>query len=412
MQKMIGSDEALCDLFEQSRNRLSGPQRRHFMGEVVNAVGDGGQRWAESILGWSRTTIRKAQQELANHSTQIKDQVHLRGRRPIENHIPTLCDDIREIADRNSCQDPTFDTTQVYCRLSAKSVRNELLSTYPDDQLPSVRTIRTKLNRLNFPPTKVAKSKVIKKIPQTDAIFEQVHKVNAQADQTKGVLRLSMDAKAAIKVGPYSRGGRSRRKLQGADHDFQPKLVLKLFGIFLPHHNQPYFYFNESKVTPDMMVDCLEQIWTSLDNQYHVEKLVINLDNGPENHSGRTQFIKRMVDFATTNRVEIYLAYYPPYHSKYNPIERVWGVLENHWNGELLDSREKILMLAESMTWNGNQPVVQENPAMYETGKTLSKEEMARYESQLERHQGLEKWFVRIRPTTIHTPDCMSQIPR
>ena len=161
-----------------------------------------------------------------------------------------------------------------------------------------------------------------------------------------------------------------------------------------------------------MMVDCLEQMWISLDSQYHVEKLVINLDNGPENHSGRTQFIKRMVDFATTNRVEIYLAYYPPYHSKYNPIERVWGALENHWNGELLDSQEKIVMLAESMTWNGNHPVVQESPAMYETGKTLNKEEMARYESQLERHEGLGKWFVRIRPPTIHTPDCMSQTSR
>ena len=156
---MISSDEALCGLFEQTRNQLCGPQRRHFMGKVVNAIGDGGQPWAESILGWSRTTIRKAQRELANNFTPIEDQVHSRGRKDIENHIPTLCDDIRKIADRNSCQDPTFDTTQVYCRLSAKSVRYELLSTYPDDQLPSERTIRTKLNQLDFPPTKVAKSK-------------------------------------------------------------------------------------------------------------------------------------------------------------------------------------------------------------------------------------------------------------
>jgi len=407
---MIGSDKALCDLFEQTRNQLSGPQRRHFMGDVVNAIGDGGQRWAERIFGWSRTTIRKAQQESANNSTQIEDQVHRRGRKAIENHIPTLCDNIRKIADRNSCQDPTFDTTQLYCRLSAKSVRNELLKTYPDDQLPSERTIRTMLNRLDYPPTKVAKSKPIKKIPQTNAIFEQVHKVNAEADQTEGVLRLSMDAKAAIKVGPYSRGGRNRRKHQAIDHDFQPELILKLFGIFLPRHNQPYFYFNDSKVTPDLMADCLQEIWPDLISKYHIQKLLINLDNGPENHSGRTQFIKRMVNFAAANQIEIYLAYYPPYHSKYNPIERVWGVLENHWNGELLDSREKIIMLAESMTWNGNQPVVQEIPGTYQTGITLNKEEMAIYESRLERHQGLEKWFVRIRPSTPHTPDICCEI--
>ena len=153
------------------------------------------------------------------------------------------------------------------------------------------------------------------------------------------------------------------------------------------------------------MIDCLQQIWSDINSKYHIQKLLINLDNGPENHSGRTQFIKRLVDFSSANHVEIYLAYYPPYHSKYNPIERVWGVLENHWNGELLDSREKIIMLAESMTWNSNQPIVQEIPGTYQTGITLTKQEMVIYESQLERHPDLGKWFVRIRPTTLHTPD-------
>ena len=100
----------------------------------------------------------------------------------------------------------------------------------------------------------------------------------------------------------------------------------------------------------------------------------------------------------------------PPYHSKYNPIERVWGVLENHWNGELLDSREKIIMLAESMTWNSNHPIVQEIPGTYQTGITLNKKEMAIYESQLERHPELGKWFVRIRPSTLHTQDISSEI--
>ena len=52
--------------------------------------------------------------------------------------------------------------------------------------------------------------------------------------------------------------------------------------------------------------------------------------NGPENHSRRTQFLKRIVEFAHQYRLNIRLAYYPPYYSKYNPIERTWGVLEKH----------------------------------------------------------------------------------
>ena len=43
--------------------------------------------------------------------------------------------------------------------------------------------------------------------------------------------------------------------------------------------------------------------------------------------------------------------YYPPYHSKYNPIERCWGVLEVYWNGELLDSEEAVLGFAANMTY-------------------------------------------------------------
>jgi len=88
----------------------------------------------------------------------------------------------------------------------------------------------------------------------------------------------------------------------------------------------------------------------------NVQRLVINADNGPESSGQRTQWLKRLVDFSDVARVHVELAYYPPYHSKYNPIERLWGVLENHWRGELLTSTEKILGLARSMTYRNIFP--------------------------------------------------------
>ncbi len=118
------------------------------------------------------------------------------------------------------------------------------------------------------------------------------------------------------------------------------------------------------------------------------------MDNGPETQSHRTQFMKRLVEFARTHDVNLELAYYPPYHSKYNAIERVWGVLENHWRGELLDSCEKVQDLARDMTWNGHHPVVAFIPTPYHTGVTLSKSAMKAYEQTICRMPGLEKWFV------------------
>ncbi|MBM3222725.1 MAG: hypothetical protein FJZ47_02825 [Candidatus Tectomicrobia bacterium] len=48
----------------------------------------------------------------------------------------------------------------------------------------------------------------------------------------------------------------------------------------------------------------------------HSTTLVINLDNGPEHHSHRTQFMQRIVDVVRATRLHVRLAYYPPYRSK------------------------------------------------------------------------------------------------
>ena len=240
---------------------------------------------------------------------------------------------------------------------------------------------------------------VPKKIPETDAIFEQIAQVNAQADADDTVLRLSLDAKATVRVGDYSRGGQSRVMVKAADHDFKPDVKLTPFGIFLPQQDELYLYFTASKLTSDFMVDCLADCWISLRERFpQVKTLVLNLDNGPENHSRRTQFMQRITTLADTFQVTLELAYYPPYHSKYNPIERVWGVLEQHWNGNLLDSLETVLRFAQTMTFRGRHPLVQCLKSIYQTGIRLTQAQMARLETRFVRLPGLSKWFVRIVP--------------
>jgi hypothetical protein len=236
-----------------------------------------------------------------------------------------------------------------------------------------------------------------KRVEQTDAIFERLSRVNPQADEAEDTLRLSLDAKAAVNVGPFSRRGRSRTKTKAADHDFKPLAKLTPFGIFLPEHDDLTLYMAQSSITSDFIVDRLEDWWESNRVRFpEVTKLVLNLDNGPENHSRRTQFLKRMVGFAREARLDIDLAYYPPYHSKYNPIERCWGILELHWNGALLDSVEAVLGYAGTMTWKGGHPEVVLVEAEYSKGVRLGREEMEALESEVARLPSLEKWFVSI----------------
>src|SRR5215207_5174837 len=193
-----------------------------------------------------------------------------------------------------------------------------------------------------------------KKVPQTDAIFAQVAIVNQAADASETVLRSSLDAKATVKVGPFARGGKSRIPTAAADHDFHPSANVTPVGILLPLLSELFLYGITSKVTSDCLADCIERWWEAVHLRFaHITMLVINLDNGPENHSRRTQFRQRMLNFAQRSGLTIRLAYYPPYHSKYNPIERCWGILENHWNGAILDSLETTLKYSATMTWNG-----------------------------------------------------------
>ena len=119
-------------------------------------------------------------------------------------------------------------------------------------------------------------------------------------------------------------------------------------------------------------------------------------DNGPENHSRRTQFMQRLLECAQTYQMTIRLAYYPPYHSKYNPVERCWGVLEQHWNGSLLDSVDAVIQFARTMTWKGKHPVVELVTTPNQNSVKLTKEAMNLLETHFQRLPSLEKWFVDI----------------
>jgi len=226
--------------------------------------------------------------------------------------------------------------------------------------------------------------------------------VNQAADADPTTLRISIDAKAPVAIGAFARGGKSRVPTKALDHDFQPDEKVTPVGILMPSTNELFIYGVTSKVTSDCLVDRLEQWWDDVRLRLdRIKTLVINLDNGPENHSRRTQFMQRLVTFVQQTGLTVQLAYYPPYHSKYNPIERCWGRLEQHWNGSLLDSLQGTLDHIESMTWRGIHPVVNAVTRGYRTGVRLTKAAMVALEQRITRDSVLGKWFVTITPVPV-----------
>ncbi len=151
-----------------------------------------------------------------------------------------------------------------------------------------------------------------------------------------------------------------------------------------------------SRNTSDFWFDCLLVWWESVKGESgKVKRLVVRLDNGLSRHR---QWYRRLIEFVDRTGLEVECVYYPPYHSKYNPIERVWGVLEEHWNGTLLKTMEEVKQWARSMTWKGVHPEVYEIEKEYAKGVTLDDADWERVQTRLERSQTLPKWHVVVRP--------------
>ena len=198
-----------------------------------------------------------------------------------------------------------------------------------------------------------------------------------------------------------SRGGKSRceEAPKAHDHDTKWSEKLKPVGILDVVGGLLTIVFSNSAETSDLIADTLIMWWETNKQLYSdIKELVINLDNGPHNNSHRTQFIKRMTEFSDRTGLRIRLVCYPPYHSKYNPIERCWGALENHWNGTISDSIGKAVNWAGTMTWKGVGPVVKFADKIYEKGVRLTKKEMKKYNERLNRSTKLPKYDVRIEP--------------
>ena len=394
--------DTLKSIIKNTSEKLGGAAKREYVAKITIELLEGSDRKAESKLGWSREMVKKGLGELIT-GVRCVDNYSARGNKKTEEKMPKLEEDIRSIVDPKSQTDPNFQTSFAYTRITAKAVWQALIDEkgYISYELPCENTIRNILNRLGYQLKRIQKTKPLKKIPETDAIFENVNKANRQADEDPDTLRISIDAKAKVNIGEFYRGGKSREEEpeEALDHDMNPDIKMVPFGIFEPTTNHISIVFSTSIETSDFVVDCLELWWEeNKERHVNIRKLVINLDNGPHVNSYRTQFIKRMIEFTDKTGLEIQLIYYPPYHSKYNSIERCWGVLEMHWNGTLLSSVDKAIRWAETMTWNSVHPAVHLIDKVYQNGVKLTKGAMKICEERVKRLGDLPKWDVTIEP--------------
>ena len=188
---------------------MTGYQRRLFLAEVTTELCGGSPRLAERRFGWGRDTVEKGLHE-SHQGMRCLENFAARGRRRSEDKDPQLAADIRAIVEPHTYADPELQSSRRYTNLSAAEVRDALLDKgHPEAELPSARTLRDILNRMNYRLKRIQKGKPLKKTEETDAIFANVKEVRVQASNDSQTLEISMDTKAKVSVGDYVRGGKN-----------------------------------------------------------------------------------------------------------------------------------------------------------------------------------------------------------
>ena len=211
---MEGSIEYFDALIRSGARRLTGYQRRLFLAEVATELCDGSARQAERRFGWGRETVEKGLHE-ARQGIRCLENFAARGRPRSEEKDPQLAADIRAIVEPHTYADPELKSSRRYTNLSAAEVREALIAKgHPAEELPSERTMRDILNRMNYRLKRIQKGKPLKKTKETDAIFANVKEVREQARNDPETLEISMDTKAKVGIGRLCSWGKNQDRRQ------------------------------------------------------------------------------------------------------------------------------------------------------------------------------------------------------
>lgn len=389
---------------ENIKNEKNRESKIRQIDALVMDVGEKTINAISKLCGFSWRFVKYCYTVVKEHLQRVYSKNKC-GNKKIEEKHPEIINQIKEICENTENVDKSLRDDTVYVDVSAGYVRKKLITNYgySENDCPCENTIiRIFKEKLGYKITKVKKNKVIKKIPETDAIFDNVNKKKEEVKHSgNNVVAYSIDDKTAKLIGNLSDNGYSWKERNALDHDTTPKYRTKPFGVCNIKTNEVTVYCTTSKSTAKFKVDCLEnQIKRDKSINPNINKVYLFLDNGPENSSHRTLWMLSLIQLSIKLNVTIELVYYPPYHSKYNLIEHFWGVLQRSWNGLIIDSLLKLIGAINGTKWNKINAKGILVKKEYKNGETVDKEEL---KILIDKHvtyptKGIEKWSPVITP--------------
>lgn len=400
------TDIVISDMDRQCIETYNERQRRQFLGSKARALGVHGVSLVSQAAEVSIDTVYRGLHELESKANDNFPKGRVRkvggGRKPTLVKYPELLKVFDEIAESYTAglpQDPdviwlTIPTSQI---VTIFKERNLEVSPYLVRQMKSKR---------GFKDRSFTKSLTMKEVKDRNAQFEKIRNV-LKGCEANDVPVLSIDTKKKEMLGNFKRSGRVSAKggaPKSYDHDF------KTFssGIIIPHGiydvgaNTGYLTLGTSHDTPKFVCDNLEYVWCKyLQWKYPRTKTIcIICDGGGSNSSSHHVVKQALLKLSASLGLNIIVLHYPPYCSKYNPIEHcMFGPISRSWSGAPFFSIEDARQRAENtVTSKGLSIIANINQRTYETNRPIEPSYEEEKSKRIIFDDSLPKWNYVIKP--------------
>lgn len=359
--------------------QLSERGRRLYAAVEAQKLQRGGQGYIAKLLGCSPKTIRRGADELA-HPASLPAAGRVRhaggGRKRLLDQAPELDAQFVQVLQDHTAGDP-MNADIHWTNLTAGQIAEQLSTVH--GQPVGVHVVKQLLKRHKYVRRKAHKCKRLGDCADRDAQFANIRQLKAQYTAS-GWPIISIDTKKKELLGDLYRDGQlyTQEVIKVFDHDF-PYLAT---GVVIPYtiydlqQNSAYVYLGASKDTAEFVVDCLAHWWTHYGQARYPDapSILALADGGGSNSARHFIFKANLQHLADQLGVTIRLAHYPPYCSKWNPVEhRVFPHLTRALSGAILTSHAQTKTLLERATTRTGLRVVPHLwDKVYETGRKVA----------------------------------------
>lgn len=354
-------------------------QRRYAAVEALK-LGFGGQRYIARIVGCSEKTVHSGIAELAQLPDEPEKEAAIRkpggGRKGYDEHHPNIDEQFLSVLKDHTAGDP-MDEKVLWTDLTPQEIAKLLER---DHRVKVSKSVVNKLlKKHNYRRRKAQKKQIMKSVAHRDDQFINIKALRTDFWATGNPI-ISFDTKKKEYLGNFYRAGHlyTQEELHAYDHDFNSfaEGVVIPHGIYDIRHNIGYIHIGTSKDTSQFACDCIRSWWLQHGQVIYpnATSILALCDGGGSNGSRHYIFKEDLQQLADELGIEIRIAHYPPYCSKYNPIEhRLFPHVTRACQGVLFTSVNLVKELIEkTKTSKGLKVFVEIIDTVYQTGRKIA----------------------------------------